>query len=84
MNAVPQFPSKLGCLKITRKVREIAIWKQVSDRLSGPQDAMKTQKKVLSRADAERRLIAQEARLKESERQIKARGMMNGPKMGVG
>ena len=34
---------------------------------------MKTQKKVLSRADAERRLIAQEARLKESERQIKAR-----------
>ena len=40
---------------------------------------MKTQKKVLSRADAERRLIAQEARLKESERQIKARLDRDGP-----
>ena len=34
-------------------------------------DAVKTQKKVLSRADAERRLISQEARLKESERRMK-------------
>lgn len=43
-------------------------------KLADLEDAMKTQKKVLSRADAERRLIAQEARLKESERQIKELG----------
>lgn len=42
-------------------------------KLADLEDAMKTQK-VLSRADAERRLIAQEARLKESERQIKELG----------
>lgn len=43
-------------------------------KLADLEDAMKTQKKVLSRADAERRLISQEARLKESERQIKELG----------
>ncbi|CAJ1358098.1 unnamed protein product [Effrenium voratum] len=43
-------------------------------RLADLEDAMKVQKKVLSRADAERRLIGQEARLKESERQIKELG----------
>ena len=41
---------------------------------------MKVQKKVLSRADAERRLIGQEARLKESERQIKEGGFKMAPR----
>ncbi|CAK9010220.1 unnamed protein product [Durusdinium trenchii] len=40
-------------------------------KLADLEDAVKTQKKVLSRADAERRLISQEARLKESERRMK-------------
>ncbi|CAK9010180.1 unnamed protein product [Durusdinium trenchii] len=40
-------------------------------KLADLEDAVKTQKKVLSRADAERRLISQEARLKESERHMK-------------
>eukprot|EP00439_Symbiodinium_sp_Y106_P014387 s3055_g2.t1 len=43
-------------------------------RLADLEDAMKSQKKVMSRADAERRLIGQEARLKESERQIQELG----------
>lgn len=44
-----------------------AFGHQMSRGMKPRQDAMRTQKKVLSRADAERRLISQEVRLKESQ-----------------